>query len=432
MNREQAEILLSQILQMPHDGELQVTLHGIDRLGTRFNDCAISQNVLKQQRTLTLCARLEQKQTSLSINRIDDMELIRRSIERLFDNCAHMPDDEELLPAPGQRLDTPEHAFSAQTGQIDIDTVGNWVGAACREGAAAKIDLAGLLSVAKSHFTYADSAGGFAHERSHHCDFHVTASGASGSGWAEHKGISVNADDVLGATRRALRKCVAAQNAAVYQPRPSTVILEPQAVGDLLAMAFWYGFDQRAADEGRSALSDYDGTLGQLSLYSDPASPIHPALSFSGDGQALGRCTWLDRGRPQQLITSRYWASHRQLPDKPAPNNLVLDGDGRSLEELVQGTEDGILVTRFWYIRSTDPKTLGFTGMTRDGTYRIENGVVTGPVVDMRWNDSVLRLLRHVVASGTPVATGEFFAMAMPPLKVDGFNFTSLSNQAGG
>ena len=428
MNRDQAEILLSQILRTPHEGELQVTLHGIDRLGTRFNDCAISQNVLKQQHTLTLCARLEQKQTSLSINRIDDDELIRHSIERLFANCAHMPDDEELLPAPGQRLDTPEYAFSEATGQIDIDAVGSWVGAACREGAAAQVDLAGLLSVTKSYFAYADSAGGFAFERSNLCDFHVTASGADGSGWAEHKGIGIGADDVLAATRRALQKCAAAQNAAPYQPRPSTVILEPQAVGELLTMAFWYGFDQRAADEGRSAFSNFDGRLGNLSLYSDPANPLYPSLSFSSDGQALGKSTWLDEGRPQQLVTSRYWASHRGLPIKPAPNNLILSGAGSSLEELVKSTEDGILVTRFWYIRSTDPQTLGFTGMTRDGTFRIENGVITGPVVDMRWNDSVLRVLRHVIGSGVPVATGAGFARAVPPLKVEGFNFTSLSN----
>ena len=101
--------------------------------------------------------------------------------------------------------------------------------------------------------------------------------------------------------------------------------------------------------------------------------------------------------------------------------------DGDNLQKLIESTDDGILVTRFWYIRPTDPKTLGFTGMTRDGTYRIENGIVTHPVVDMRWNDSVLRVLKNVIASGTPIATGEFSAMVMPLLKVAAFNFSSLS-----
>ena len=207
-----------------------------------------------------------------------------------------------------------------------------------------------------------------------------------------------------------------------------TVILEPQAVGELMAMAAWYGLEQRAVDEGRSAFSGFDGELGALSLYSDPADATFPAVSFSSDGQALQRSTWLDRGRLQQLITGRYWAQKQGLPVKPAPNNLVLTGAGTPLDELIRSTPDGILVTRFWYIRSTDPKTLGFTGMTRDGTYRIENGEITHPVVDMRWNESVLRVLRQVSGSGTPVATGESFALAMPALKVEDFHFTSLSN----
>jgi predicted Zn-dependent protease len=428
MNRQQCEDLIAEILQTPHAGELQVTLNGVNRLGTRFNDCAISQNAMKSQHTLTLGARLEQKKTSLSINRLDDKDLIKRSIEQVFANCEHMPNDGELMPAPGNAIETRECAFSEASEQLDIDTVGSWVAAACRAGSSAKIDLAGLLAVEKMFSAYGDSAGGFAYERSHICDYHVTASGSNGSGWAEHKGVNIGEDAVLKSTRRAIDKCAQAQNPVVFQPRPVTVILEPQAVGDLLSMAFWYGFDQRAADEGRSAFSSYDGTLGNLSLSSDPANELFPTLSFGGDGQLLEKSIWLDQGRRQQLVTSRYWAKRQTLNAKPSPTNLIFSGDGNSLQELIESTDDGILVTRFWYIRSTDPKTLGFTGMTRDGSYRIENGVVTNPVVDMRWNDSVLRVLNHVAGSGMPVATGEFSAMVMPPLKVEAFNFTSLSN----
>jgi predicted Zn-dependent protease len=285
-----------------------------------------------------------------------------------------------------------------------------------------------LLSIAKEFTAYGDSAGGFAYERSHNCDYHVTASGSQGSGWAEHKGVSLHEDEVLAATRRAIEKCSKAQHPLVFQPRPTTVILEPQAVGDLMSIAFWYGFDQRAADEGRSAFANHDAALGNLSLYSDPANDRFPTLSFTSDGQQLGKSIWLDQGQRQQLVTSRYWAERQALEVKPSPSNLILSGDGSTLQNLIDSTDDGILVTRFWYIRPTDPNTLGFTGMTRDGTYRIESGVVTHPVVDMRWNDSVLRILQNVIASGTPVATGEFSALVMPPLKVAAFNFSSLSN----
>lgn len=427
MNRQQAQERIGAILELPRDGELQVVINGVERLGTRFNDNAISQNALKQQQTLTLSARLGQKKSSLTINQLDDRDLIARSIDRLFETCRHLPDDEEVLPAPGEVIDAGESAYSDSAAGLEIETVGAWVAAACRHGAAAKIDLAGLLALAKSWTAYGDSNGGFAFERHHRVDYHVTASGSSGSGWAEHQGIDINAGEVDAATRRAIEKCQAAQNPAVFEPRPCTVILEPQAVGDLLAMALWYGFDQRARDEGRSAFSHHDKPLGRLSLFSEPAHPGFPTLSFSNDGQRLDKSVWLDQGKPQQMITSRYWAKHSGLSPKPAPHNLILSGDDTDIDELIRNTDDGILVTRFWYIRATDPKSLGFTGMTRDGSFRIENGRITSPVVEMRWNESVLRLLENVSASGKPVATGEFLAMLMPALQVQDFPFSSLS-----
>ena len=427
MNRQQAQDLIGEILEMPRAGELQVTLQGVNRLGTRFNDCAISQNALKQQYSLALTGRLGQKRTSLSLNAIHDRDRIRAAIDEVFAVCAHMPDDEEVMPAPGEVLDNREFAFSTATEALEIETIGAWAAKACEAGAEAGIDLAGLLSLSKIFYAYGDSAGGFAWERSHRCDYHVTATGNEGSGWAEHQGISIGHDKVIGATRRAIDKCRRAQCPEVFEPRPTTVILEPQAVGDLLSMAFWYGFDQRAADEGRSAFSGFDRRLGRLSLYSDPANPVFPAVSFTSEGQAVNKCLWLDRGRLQQLRTSRYWADRQGCEPRPAPNNLLLDGQGLSVEELIARTADGVLVTRFWYIRSTDARTLSFTGMTRDGTFRIENGEITRPLVDMRWNESVLRVLDRIVASGAPVATGEFLPMAMPALQVENFHFSSLS-----
>ena len=428
MNRQQAQDFIADVLATAHPGELQVALSGTHKLGTRFNNCAVSQNILKQQTTLTLTARLEQKKASITLNTLDDKTTIKRAVEQVFTTCRHMPDDEEVMPAMGEVRAIKEYAYNADTEALEIETIGAWAAAACKEGAAAGIDLAGLLSLGRNFYGYGDSAGGFAFERYHRCDFHVTATGNSGSGWAENQGVNIEQDDVQNATRRAIDKCLLAQNPEVYEPRPSTVILEPQAVGDLLMMAFWYGFDQRARDEERSALSNFNGNLGKLSFFSDPASEIFPTISFTADGQALEKTLWLDGGKLQQLPTNRYWAEKNNLTVKPSPNNIILAGEGAPLDELIRGTDDGILVTRFWYIRSTDAKTLGFTGMTRDGIYRIENGEVTRPLVDMRWNDSVLRMLNNVVASGKPVATGESMSMAMPALKVEDFHFTSLSN----
>ena len=230
MNRREARQLVEAILELPRAGELQIAIAGVDRLGTRFNDCAISQNVLRKQATLTLSARLEQKKTAVTINRLDDFERIKKTIDDLFQTCRHMPDDEELMPAPGIFIEGSERARSSKTERLEAENLGERVAEACREGANAGIDLAGLLSVGKLYDAYADSNGGFAFERHHRIDYHVTASGGDGSGWAEVQGIELSRDEIMQATSRAIAKCRAAQNPAVFEPRPVTVVLEPQAV----------------------------------------------------------------------------------------------------------------------------------------------------------------------------------------------------------
>jgi len=428
VNRDEAQQLISRILDMPREGELQVAIDGQRRLATRFNDCAVSQNALKMQKTLTLTGRIDKKKSSLTINILNDDEVIKRAIKQVFEICKHMPDDEEVMPALGQQLETKEYAFNKASEAMEIETMGKWVAVACDEGKAANVDLAGLLSLAKKFTVYGDSEGGFGYERYHRNDFHVTATGEKGSGWAENQGVTVTQGQVIESTRRAIDKCVRAQNPIVFEPRPTTVILEPQAVGDLMSMAFWYGFDQRAKDEGRSAFTNFNEKLGNLTFFSDPSDTIFPTLSFDSRGQALSKSVWLDSGKIQQLQTNRFWAEKKDIEVKPTPKNIILSGQGTSLEDLIKSTEDGILVSRFWYIRSTDAGTLSFTGMTRDGIYRIKKGKVIHPVVDMRWNESVLNVLKNVSDSGQPVATGEFISMAMPALKVENFNFTSLSN----
>ncbi len=170
MNRQQAQDRIGAILELPRDGELQVVINGVDRLGTRFNDNAISQNVLKQQQTLTMSARIGQKKSTLSINQLDDRDLIATSIDRLFETCRHMPEDEEVMPAPGEVIESGENARSDSAEALDAGTVGAWVAAACRRGADAGIDLAGLLALARSWTAYGDSNGGFAFERQHRAD----------------------------------------------------------------------------------------------------------------------------------------------------------------------------------------------------------------------------------------------------------------------
>jgi predicted Zn-dependent protease len=232
-------------------------------------------------------------------------------------------------------------------------------------------------------------------------------------------------------------------------------ILPPTAVADLMIDAYWYA-GARDAHDGQSVYSRRGGgtKIGEqvarpeVTLLSDPAyvgleCAPQVAVSSSGDDQSvfdnglpLTRTAWIDHGTLSALRQTRETAVLTQQPVTPAIDNLVLEVDGAadSLDDLVAGTERGLLLTCLWYIRAVDPQTLLLTGLTRDGVYLVENGEITGAVNNFRFNESPVDLLRRFShASATvPAFSREwgddyFSRTAMPALRVPDFNMSSVS-----
>jgi len=172
----------------------------------------------------------------------------------------------------------------------------------------------------------------------------------------------------------------------------------------------------------------------RVTIYSDPWDPDLLSSPFTGDGQPTRRVTWIENGICRNLNYDRYWASQKGVEPTAAGGGLKLVGGDQSQDDLIRSTERGVLVTRFWYIRPLDPRTILFTGLTRDGTFLIENGRVTRPVKNMRFNESPVTMLSNVVALGRPVRvsageSGDIGAsVMMPPIKTNDFNFQSISD----
>jgi predicted Zn-dependent protease len=163
----------------------------------------------------------------------------------------------------------------------------------------------------------------------------------------------------------------------------------------------------------------------RVTIYSDPMNGEIPDLMFSGDGRPQKRTTWIEKGVVKNLYSSRFWAQKAGIPDLPPPNGWIMEGGTQSTADLIKGTAKGILVTRLWYIRPVDPQTLLFTGLTRDGTFYIENGQIKFPVKNFRFNESPVIMLNNLEAIGKPVRLG---GNLVPPLKIRDFTFTSLSD----
>jgi predicted Zn-dependent protease len=233
-------------------------------------------------------------------------------------------------------------------------------------------------------------------------------------------------------------------------------LLPPAAVADLLIYLYWSAGARDALD-GRTVFSKPGGgtRVGErlsglpLTLRSDPASPAAPGLasapfviahastrqsSVFDNGLGLRPTDWISGGELAALIQTRHSAELTGLAVTPAIGNLILDGGGSaSLDDMIAGTGHALLLTCLWYIREVDPQTLLLTGLTRDGTYLVENGEVTAAVNNFRFNESPVAMLARTTEVGATVPAlsrewgDDFTRTAMPPLRVDGFNLSSVS-----
>jgi predicted Zn-dependent protease len=263
----------------------------------------------------------------------------------------------------------------------------------------------------------------------------------------------VRIEDIDGGTvgKTAIEKCLRWKSPKRLEPGKYTVVLEPTAVGDLIQL-LGFSMQARAAEEGRSFLSKKGGgtLVGEklfpetITLRSDPLNRLYSVLPWGGGGGGFGfgggggggvgmpadRISWIEKGVVKNLFYDRYYARKAGKEPTPAPNHLVLEGGDKSLADLIASVERGLLVTRFWYIRFVNQQTVQLTGLTRDGLFLIENGKVTGPVVNFRFNESPVHLLQNVVAMGKPIRVrgGEGQGMIAPAVVVKDFPFTSVSD----
>jgi predicted Zn-dependent protease len=302
---------------------------------------------------------------------------------------------------------------------------------------AGQIFTAGFLEANARAFAVATSNGLFAYHRTTDADFSVTARtpDGTGSGWARSGARDWNAIDTASIGRIAAQKAVASRSPQTIDPGLYTAVLEPQAVNDLVPL-LGNALNARNADEGRSPFSKPGGgtRIGEkvvderVTLYSDPMDRALLGQPFDNQGLPLSRTVWIEKGVLRNLAYSRFWAQKHGV--RPTGNalagGLALTGGTKSTEELIAGCSRGILVTHFFYIRALDPRTVLQTGLTRDGTFLIENGKITRALKNFRWNESPLLMLNRLEDIGRPEPTEA--GRLMPALRVRNFNFASLSD----
>ena len=408
---------------------------------TRFANNGIHQNVAEHGLTVSVRTVLDGKTSRVTTNKLDE-DSLRAAVESSLSLAASQPKAPHLLPMPGKQRYARVQRFVKATAELSAEGRARAVRKACDLAVKAGQVAAGIFVSGQMQSAVGNSCGLFVSHRQTRSEFSITMQQGAATSWAKGNAADVRDLDPQALAQKASRKAKLATSAVELAPGKYTVILEPAAVLDLVGFLF-YDFSATALEDKRSCLNDRMGKplFGRnISVCDDAYHPGQLGAPFDGEGVPRQRVILVDKGVPRNLVYSR--ASAKRAKKKPtghgfalpneygeAPMNLVFSGGKSSLQEMIASTEQGLLVTRLWYIREVDPYEKVMTGMTRDGLFRVEKGKVTTAARNFRFNQSVLEMLRNVELMSPAVrSTGEeAFEMVVPAMKINGFHLTEVT-----
>ena len=435
----QAKAILDKVIALSKADQCTARLEGSVDGNVRFALNNVSTSGIVSNVDLQVEVAFGKKVGIATINEFDDAAL-ERCVRRAEDLARLAPENPEFVPALGPQKYVATPSFSPATAAITPEYRAKVAADSIDPCKANKLVAAGFLQDGQSFVAFANSKGNFGYQQATGLDYTCTVrtDDGRGSGWVGRNLQDAGAFDAGSDIRTAMRKASASADAKALEPGKYTVILEPAAAAGLLAFMF-NDFRAREADEGRSFLSKKGGgnKLGEqvfdprVSVFADPSHPEAVVMPWDNDGLPRERMPIIADGKVANLQYTRFWAQKQGKRATGEPGNLIMAGGTKSTADLIRGTAKGILVTRTWYIRMVDPQTVLLTGLTRDGTFYIENGAIKYPLKNFRFNESPVIMLNNIEELGKPVRVKgdeSDLIMVLPPMKLRDFTFTSLSD----
>jgi predicted Zn-dependent protease len=446
LTQPEARRIIDRILALvraTRGAEALVAVRGERDGNTRFAVNEVSTSGDTERLSISLTVQLGQRAATAVANQLDDRgteDLVVRAIAM----ARLAPENAEQMPPLGrQTYVAARNAADPATAKLTPEVRAKAVRAAIEAADAAKVSIAGFVRHGSDSLLIGTTQGLSAFHTWTSCGMSCTARtpDGTGSGWA---GAASNrmADLEPGALAKiAVDKALASARSQRLEPGRYTVILEPAAVGSLLTF-FTGALDARRADEGRSYFTKHrpgDKLFPDaITLRSDPTDAGLGSQPFDGEGFPLTPTRWIDKGTLTALPYTRFWAKKQGKPPtglvggpgRGGGAGWVLEGGSASRDELIKGVSRGVLITRFWYLRVLDPQSVTATGLTRDGVFLIENGQISHPVNNFRFNESPVQMLARcdgLTATSIPTGT-EVGNARVPALRTHEFNLASISD----
>jgi PmbA protein len=457
ITREQAHNIFERAAKFSQADEVEVLIGGASSALTRFANNTIHQNVADENHFVSVRVAFGQRTARATTNKFDD-EGLKRAVNAAEQMARVQHPDADLLLladpklAPAGKL--PQRAFDSTRAlgpSERAEVVGTIVDVAKRN----HLTTAGICSMTDSIEGIFNSRGLAAFHQQTMAEISITMLADDSSGWQKLNSPDARNLDPAMLAEVAAKKARDSAHPAEVDPGRYTVILEPSAVLDIVGFMF-YDFGGLSVLDQRSFLNERVGkkVFGEnIVIHDDSHHPLQAGAPFDGEGVKRQPVTLVKNGIINSLVFARGTAERMKksplaehageihptghgfpLPNEmgEAPMNIVFENvasERKSLEQMVSATERGIYVTRLWYIREVEPYEKVLTGMTRDGTFLIENGKITRGLRNFRFNESLVEMLSKVDAMGEPVrACGEeSFEMVVPAMKVRDFNFTEVT-----
>jgi predicted Zn-dependent protease len=435
----EAKAILDKVIKLSKADECSANLTGTIDGNVRFALNNVSTSGIVSDCNLAVQVAYGKRVGIATINAFDD-ESLERVVRRAEELAKLAPENDEFMPALEKQTYKASPTYLKATAEVTPEYRADVAADSINPSKADKLVAAGFFTNNESFFAFANSKGNFGYQKSTNIDYTCTVrtDDGKGSGWVARNLADVGKFDASADIKIAIQKAKDSAEAKALEPGKYTVILEPAAAAGLISFMM-FGFDARQADEGRSFLTKKGGgtKFGEqvfdkrVSIHADPWDADAPVVPWDQEGLPREKMNIIDKGKIAYLQYSRYWGKKQKKPVSGLPGNIIMSGGDKSTAELIKGTKKGILVTRTWYIRMVDPQTVLLTGLTRDGTFYIEDGEIKYPIKNFRFNESPVIMLNNVEELGIPERlSGDEspFIMMIPPMKIRDFTFTSLSD----
>jgi PmbA protein len=460
LTKEQAGDIFDRIKKLSSADEVEVFASGGRFALTRFANNVLHQNVAEEDQIVSVRTVFGGRTARAFTNKFDD-ESLRRAVKASESLAKVQHPDPDLLPMPdsaeaaggNQSSHMPSRYFE-QTAAITPEKRAAGVREIVRVADRHHLTTAGVYSSGDSFEGIFNSHGLSTWHMQTSAEVSITMLGQDSSGWQKANSPDVQNLDPLKLAEMAAKKAVDSEHPREIPPGKYTVILEPAAVLDIVGFMFW-DYSGMAILDQRSFLTGRIGTqlFGRnITIWDDVAHPLQAGSPFDGEGVTRQKVALVENGIVKRVVYARATAARMRsseykdnvgtiaatghgflLPNEMGemPLNIVFApvGDPQTVEQMIASTERGILVTRLWYIREVEPFEKMLTGMTRDGTFLVENGRVQGGVRNFRFNESLIHMLSNVEAMSTPVRScgEESFDMVVPAMRIHEFNFTEVT-----